>query len=90
MRVEDELGTGEIERVERLVEGRPGGIEHGADGAIGEDRSSGETVEQRMGHGGTPGSLRSRIAQLYPRTPLPILTASTIDIWDGHARVAGG
>ncbi len=66
VRVEDELGTGEIERVERLVEGRPGGIEHGADGAIGEDRSSGESVEQRMGHRGTPGSNRIAIAQLYP------------------------
>ena len=66
MRIEDEFGTGEIERVERLVEGRPSGIEHGADGAIGEDRSSGETVQQRMGHRGTPDCNRIAIAQLYP------------------------
>jgi hypothetical protein len=45
VRVEDELGTGEIERIERLVERRSRGIEHRADGAIGEDRSSGESVE---------------------------------------------
>ena len=42
---EDELGTREIERVERLVEGRPGGVEHRANRAIGEDRSSGESIE---------------------------------------------
>jgi hypothetical protein len=66
MRIEDEFGTGEIERVERLVEGRPGGIEHGANRAIGEDGSSSESVEQRVSHGGTPGRNRIAIAQLYP------------------------
>jgi hypothetical protein len=66
VRIEDELGTRKIERIERLVERRPGGIEHGADGAIGEDRTSGESVEQRVGHGGTPSSNRIAIAQLYP------------------------
>ena len=40
-----EIGTGEIERIERLVERRSRGIEHRADGAIGEDRSSGKSVE---------------------------------------------
>jgi hypothetical protein len=63
--VENEFGTSQVERVERLVEGRPSGVEHGADGAIGENRSGGETVEQRMRHLGTPGTYRGVITQLY-------------------------
>jgi hypothetical protein len=66
MRIENELGTGDIERDELLVEGCPGGVEHGAESAIGEDRSSGETVEQRVGHRGTPGRNRIAVTQLYP------------------------
>ena len=62
----DELGLGQVQLVEVLVERDAARVEQGAHGAVGEQRPSGQAIEQRGLHG---TSRRGRMGRGAPGTP---------------------